>query len=60
MGVEVMNVQRTFPQAERVGNTADPCMSLWSASLQNPGVGNRGHPEKLSTAHYISEFSPER
>lgn len=49
-----------IPKAERVGKTADPCMSLWSASLQNPGVGNRGDPEEHSTAHQISEFSPKR
>lgn len=55
-----MNVQRTFPQAERLGKIADPCISLLSASLHNPGVENRGDPEKLSTAHYISEFSPKR
>lgn len=45
-----MNVQRTFPQAERVGKTADPCICWLSASLPTPGVGNRGDPKKLSTA----------
>lgn len=36
-----MNVQRTFPQAMRVGRAAHPCLSVPPAGLQNPGGQRR-------------------
>lgn len=36
-----MNIQRTFPQATRVGKAAHSCPSLPPASLQKPGGQRR-------------------